>query len=489
MSISKKLNFIWFTTDQQRYDTIASLGNKYIKTPNLDKLVNEGVAFINTYAQNPVCTPSRASFLTGRYPQSTGVRCNGNDYFPDNEILVTRMLSDAGYKCGLVGKLHLSGAQGRMEKRTNDGYSFFKWSHHPHNDWEDGLNDYQNWLKSKGIKWEEKYKGKYLNLNTWPPIESPNFSGKEVGIELPYHQTTWCVEEAMNFIEQNSNKPWSVSINTFDPHPPFDPPQKFKDKIDYKKMPLPLWKDGELDNKPAFHLDDYLGENVFFESTIGITNDAKREKVRDYYAMVEVIDNQLGILMDFIEEKGIKGETVIIFMSDHGEMAGDHGIYGKGPYFYEGAVRVPLIISCPGTIQSGIKSSALVELVDITPTILELAGIEIPNYIQGKSLASILKGEANPDFHKNAVSCEYFHSLLGNHEVNATMHFDGRYKIIVHHGFTIGELYDLKYDPCEYENQWSNIEYRTIKHELIKRCFDNAILNNLNPRFDPILKY
>jgi len=491
MPEKKNLNVIWFCTDQQRYDTISCLGNKYIKTPNLDRLIASGVAFTRAYTQSPVCTPSRASFLTGRYPRTTGVCFNGNDDFPKDEVLVTKLMHDNGYTCGLTGKLHLTGAQGRMERRTDDGYTFMKWSHHPHDDWDEGINHYQDWLKSKGIKWEEHYKGRYLSMNSWPPVQAPGFSGKEIGIEAEYHQTTWCVEEAINFIEQNIDGKWMVCINPFDPHPPLDPPQEYKDRLNCNDMPLPLWKEGELDNKPPFQMHDYLygGQNGATESIIGLTEDDKRERFRDYYAMIELIDDQLGRLIDYIEAKGLRENTLIIFHSDHGEMNGDHGLYWKGPYFYEALVHVPLIFSCPGVIKSGIISNALVELVDIAPTILELAGLEVPCYMQGKSIAPILTGKADPSFHKEAVYCEYYRSMKDCHEVDATMYFDGRFKLVVYHGCDYGELYDLVKDPNEYDNMWDNVEYRSVKFELIKRSFDHAILCNRDNKLNRKLAF
>ena len=129
----KKPNILWICTDQQRYDTIHALGNQNIRTPNLDGLIDEGVGFLNAYSQSPLCTPSRASFLTGCYPSTLHVNRNGNDYFPEAaaDRLITRTLTDIGYDCGMSGKLHLSAAQGRVEIRPNDGYRFYKWSHHP----------------------------------------------------------------------------------------------------------------------------------------------------------------------------------------------------------------------------------------------------------------------------------------------------------------------------------------------------------------------
>ena len=139
MANNQRPNILWYCTDQQRYDTIHALGNHYIHTPNLDRLVEEGVAFTKAYTQSPICTPSRATFLTGRYPASHHVHRNGCEYFPDQEVLVTRLLAEAGYDCGLIGKLHLSRAEHALEKRPkNDGYRFYKWSLHPNPDYLEG---------------------------------------------------------------------------------------------------------------------------------------------------------------------------------------------------------------------------------------------------------------------------------------------------------------------------------------------------------------
>ena len=143
----KQPNIIWFCTDQQRYDTIAALGNSHIRTPNLDRLVHEGVAFTRAYCQNPICTPSRSSFMTGRYPRTVRASINGNEHFSKDETVVTKLLADSGYTCGLIGKLHLTSHYRRMEERTDDGYTYLEWSPQPCDDWAPGLNRYMEWLK------------------------------------------------------------------------------------------------------------------------------------------------------------------------------------------------------------------------------------------------------------------------------------------------------------------------------------------------------
>ena len=133
---SKRPNILWICTDQQRFDTIGALGNPHVRTPNIDRLVAEGVAFSHAFCQSPICTPSRAAFLTGMYPSTIHACTNGNDYWADSAPLVTKLLADASYDCGLAGKLHLAGAHIRIEPRPNDdGYRVFHWSHHPADDW------------------------------------------------------------------------------------------------------------------------------------------------------------------------------------------------------------------------------------------------------------------------------------------------------------------------------------------------------------------
>ncbi len=460
MSDKKKPNFLWICTDQQRFDTIRGLGNDIINTPNLDRLLEEGVSFDRTYCQSPVCTPSRASFLTGRYPRTTGTTRNGNDHFADDEILVPHILSANGYKCGLIGKLHLSAADGRTEVLPkHHGYDIVKWSHGPRDGWGDD-NAYQAWLRSQSVSWEIDY------------------HGNDGGIDPKHHQTTWCANEAIGFMETHADTPWMLSINIFDPHHPFDPPEEYKKKYPVDQMPLPKWQDGELDNKPQIQREDYEngGQSGLGPSCKTLSDREKKNYVSDYYAMVDLIDAQIGRLINYLDDTGKRDNTIIIFHSDHGEMLGDHGQILKGGHFYEELVHVPLIVSCPARLPEKIRSQALVELVDLAPTILDFAGIEVPERMQGRSLSNILLGKTERDIHKESVYCEFYNALPAAHKgVFATMYFDGRYKLTVFHGQEIGELYDLETDPDEFDNKWDNSSYQALKCELILANYAQSV--------------
>ncbi len=471
-----KPNIIWICTDQQRFDTIHSLGNSHINTPNLDRLASSGVVFANTFCQATVCTPSRASFLTSRYPRTTRCRQNGQK-IPDDEVLVTKILADNGYDCALAGKLHIAPCDGRMEERIDDGYGEFHWSHGPFPKWPE--NEYIQWLKEKGKFWKDVYPfSPEVSAKLGPQGLTPDGSIVWAGVPTEYHQTTWCFNKAIDYINQPHQRPWLISINPFDPHHPFDPPQEFLDKYDPNALPSPIYKEGELENKPSFqkrdHAGAYGGTGVSFKNTSDLQH---RQIIAAYYAMIELIDYNIGRLLHELEISGQLDNTVIIFMSDHGEMLGDHGIFLKGPYVYEPAIHVPLIISWPKCFQKGLKSNALVELTDVAPTILELAGIPVPIRMQGKSFANICVGKVDVDYHRDFVFTEYYNALPNHRNPTPylTMIRDLQYKIAVFHGLDSGEFYDLQNDPCEFDNLWDHPDYEKLKNQYLKKAFDASV--------------
>ncbi|MFW5814163.1 MAG: sulfatase [Spirochaetota bacterium] len=456
MAASARPNILWICSDQQRFDTLGVTGNELIRTPNLDRLASEGTVFNRAYSQAPICTPSRASFLTGMYASTVHACTNGNERWAEAAPLLPAMLRDgAGYDCGLSGKLHLAGAQGRVEPRpADDGYRFFRWSHHPIDDWDEG-HDYADWIRSQGMDPARIY-------------EENGFYPAEI------HQTTWCTDEAIRFIDEERDGPWLMSINYFDPHPAFDPPASHRSRYDPAAMPGPHYRESDLAAQA-------LLEGVDFQSPPRDPDefDAKTLQAA-YYAMIELIDENVGRLLDHLERTGARENTIIVYTSDHGESLGDHGLLLKGCRFYEGLVRVPLIVAGPG-FAAGQRSDALVELTDIAPTLLEVAGMEPPERFVGRSLAPMLRGEATLDRHRDHVRSEYYHTLSrkapGRDEFNgsyATMIRDDRYKLVVYHGHPVGELFDLEADPWEHENLWDDPAHAEVRFRLLKQSFDDT---------------
>lgn len=457
--VGKRPNVLWICTDQQRWDTIACLGNVHIRTPEIDRLVKSGTAFTKAFCQSPICTPSRSSFLTGMYPSAVHGCCNGNDRWAEAAPLVTKLLADAGYRCGLAGKLHLAGCHGRVEPRPeDDGYSEFYWSHSNRDMWPEG-HAYSDWVKDKGGDLGSLYRE---NGNMSPEL----------------HQTKFCTEKAIEFIDQEHNQPWLMSVNIFDPHLPFDPPSEYRDRLDTEAMPDPLFRESDLEIQKSL-------KEVDFQSTALRPEDFQaKDKIASYYAMIEQIDEHVGRLLDCLEESGQLENTLVIFMSDHGEMLGDHGLISKGCRFYEGLVHVPLVFSWPGVVEVGKQVDALVELTDIGPTLLDYAGLEVPSRMTGRSLRTMLEG-GDPVERREFVRCEYYSALSllapGRENWNGsygTMIRTDRYKLVVYHGLNIGELYDLDMDPGEFENLWDNPEYATLRFELMKKAFDQSALSS-----------
>lgn len=470
----RRPNILWICTDQQRFDTIAALGNEHVVTPHIDSLFAEGVAFTHAYCQSPICTPSRASFLTGCYPSAVHVNGNGNASFPDHPPLVTRMLADAGYDCGLIGKLHLSSAYGRVEARTDDGYGYWQYSHAPRDDWPTG-HDYADWVRSQGQDLGE-------------------LTSSADGVPARYHQTTWCAEKTIEFMTQKREGPWLASVNIYDPHPPFNPPKSYRDQVDVAAMPGAYFRESDLDQQAQLAGIDFqskgrhpgeldISSPIVPRSPTPGGVDEPSEGGRDdrtlqaaYYSMIHQIDDQVGRMLAALETSGQRDNTLVIFMSDHGEMLGDHGLIQKGCRFYEGLVRVPLILSWPGHLQAGLRSDALVELLDVMPTILELAGEAVPERVQGRSLAPIARGAAEAATHRDFVRCEYYDALDAPDGSFATMFRDARYKLSLYHGHGLGELYDLQTDPWEFNNLWDDPAQQARKAQLLQQSFDASML-------------
>lgn len=482
-------NVLWICTDQQRWDTLSFLGHAGTRTPTLDRLAAEGTAFDRAYCQSPICTPSRASFLSGKYPIATGVQRNGNVSFPDDVVLVPRLFRDAGYRTGLIGKLHLSRAQGVVEKRpADDGYDEFYWSHHPDPDWGPEAHDYEAWLAEKGVD-AEAICDRSRTLGA--------------GVEAEHHQTTWAGDRAGRFIRTHAGRPWFLSINLFDPHPPFDPPADYLARFDRAEMPGPLFAASDLAHQARFFEVDQQSrvavdpgrgdpDSPFYEPPgerpAGATHDTPPETydgklVRAaYHAMIALIDDMVAGLLATLDETAQRRDTIVLFMSDHGEMLGDHGLIYKGARFYEGLVRVPMIFSWPGQVREGVVSGALVELVDIPQTLLDAAGLPEGEGMQGKSLWPLLTGAVPADVHKPYVLCEYFDALgmPDARHTRASMYFDGRHKLSIYHSHGTGELYDLVEDPSEFRDLWDEPEQRSLRCTLTGRAFD-ALMNVCEP--------
>lgn len=444
-------NILLICTDQQRYDTIGRLGLRAVHTPNLDRLVDGGVAFERAYTASPVCAPSRASMMTGRFPSAHGLWANGVS-LPE-QTLFTRMLADDGYRTGLIGKLHLSAAwRGRKEDPRDDGFEFYRWAHDPKHPAPD--NDYHRWLREEHPELFER-----AVAGTDITGADPEASGFDM-MPARAHYSRWASTRALEFLsgQQDEQRPFFLWVNFFDPHHPFVVPQEYLDR--YPASEVSLGIDAESEPPLPAQLESMrsyanaAGARAFDD----YSRDGLVEVVRAYYAMITMVDEEIGRILDGLDSAGLTEDTLIVFTSDHGEMLTDHGLLLKGPALYEGAVRVPLVLRWPGVLPAGQRRAALASLVDLPATILHAAGRGEPSWNQGESLMPVAT-DGDERWTRDWALCQYRDS--GRPEdppTFATMLRHQDLKLVVFHGGPVTprprecQLFDLANDPDERTN-------------------------------------
>jgi len=463
--MKKRPNILWICTDQQRTDTLGCYGNDLVRTPNIDRLAAEGALFENSFVQSPICSPSRASFMTGRYPRTTRLRQNGQ-ILPPDEKLISRILADNGYISGLVGKFHMAPGDPAIAKttepRVNDGFVEFDWAQSPSDIW-GHHSDYTRFLSERGLHYQTR--------------PHPQCRWIQYGMPEDVTEAAWCATRATQFIGRHSQKdvPWFYLVNIYAPHHPFDPPPNFLDRqlSNISRIPLPSAMDDDLTKKTTYQRIDADGAYGQVSGWLGgfgkhdMTEADHRMVKAAYWAMCEHVDQQVGRILAALEESGEADNTVVVFMSDHGEMLGDHNIYLKGPYFYDPAIRVPLILRLPKRIVPA-RHHQLFQMLNLAPTLLESAGIEIPPGMQGKSALHWL---ADPKLvpESETIYCEYYNAMPyhKNPTAQLTMIRTEKHKLVVDHANNDGELYDLRTDPLEKNNLWLEPSALATKVELL----------------------
>jgi arylsulfatase A-like enzyme len=478
---AQRPNILLIMTDQHRFDVVGAYGNPHVTTPHIDRLAAEGVLFEQCYTPNPVCAPTRASILTGRYAHAHGLWANGVA-LPAHERLFTRTLADARYDCGLVGKLHIAPCYpDQTERRHDDGFSYFEWAHDPGH--ASPENAYQRWV-------ERTHPALYAEAVAASAGAGGGASGARQGrsrarfntMPTEAHYTRWVGEETIRFLrapagERDRGNPFFLWTNFFDPHHPFVAPQEYLDRYDVDALPLPVGDAHELASKPPILQEasekSYAG---FVRGFAEHTPAEIREIVRAYYAMVSFVDDEIGRIVATLEEQGLRESTLIVFTSDHGEMLGDHQLLLKGPMMYEGAVHVPLLLNWPGRLPAGERRDGFVSLIDVCATALDAAGLDDLPTSQGMSLLPIARGEVSG---RDYALCEYRNSGHPyDPPVHVTMLRQGTHKLIVHHGRPAadrdrtGELFDLAADPDELRNLWDAPEGREQRTALQERLLD-----------------
>ena len=474
MSDAKNILFIMF--DQLRWDYLSSYGHPHLKTPNIDKLADKGVRFDRAYIQSPLCGPSRMSTYTGRYVHSHGASWN-NVPLKVGERTMGDHLRKLGMGCWLVGKTHMKAdAEGMAQlglepdsvigaRVSECGFDVFERDDGMRPEGPDGFYDdggalkYNEYLRDKGYEGDNPW---HDNANSANDGAGNVLSGwfmensdKPANIIEDDSETPYLTRRGMEFIESQGDAPWCCHLSYIKPHWPYIVPAPYHDMFTKEQFLSVVRTDEERETThPVF--------GGMMKAPVGqaFSQDHVRDKVLGaYMGLIKQCDDQMGVLFDWLEETGRMKDTMIVVTSDHGDYLGDHWL-GEKTFCHDTSVRVPMIVYDPSTqadATRGTASDALVQLIDLAPTFVEIAGgtmAELDHVLEGKSLLPLLRGH---DQAREFAFCEYDYSMtplakrldLDTAEARLFMVTDDRYKLIEFGGGIRPILFDLKEDPNE----------------------------------------
>jgi len=417
-------NILFIITDQQRADHTGFMGNKVVRTPNLDSLADRSLVFDNTWVSNPVCMPNRSTIMTGRMPTAHGVIFNDRSLDWGVNTFV-RQFRAAGYKTGLLGKSHLQHGMSRFSglpyRGQPSGILPFKegWDEVEHEEhYLNGLPEdpedfygfshielainhgaraaghYLQWALERGAELDDMIPSDKSRAAAtqrsehWQQIFKP-------GYDESLHSTSFVTDRTLAFIEDSHKaaSPWLAWCSFPDPHHPITPPGQWFDRHNPEDMVLPESRHDTLEDAPE-HLRFMRGRhpkeqrNAVDPCGYG-DDDLLRQAIAGTYGMIEMIDDGIGQILRKLDTLGIADNTIVVFTSDHGDMMGDHGLLLKGIMHYRGTLQVPLTISAPGKVTG--RTNSLASSIDLGPTLMSLCGIKGYDGIQGKNLAPVLE--------------------------------------------------------------------------------------------------
>jgi len=463
--MTKKPNIILIMTDQQRADTIHALGAPWMKTPALDSLAQEGMAFMECFVTSPVCVASRASVFTGMYPHAAGVFSNFHPWQPN----WVQWLAQAGYHCVNIGKMHVNpydapaGFHQRFVVENKDRPLFLEEHDRAfYDEWDKALHARKLVKPSRYTRHArdaDAYR-KALGAFVWdlPPDMHPDvFVGDNAA---------WWLED------RKAQAPLFLQIGFPGPHPPYDPLAEALAAYAQADIPVPRVSDQEVAAQPSAHAA--LRQNMIHNNYDSVAwrehaSQADLLRLRRHYAAnVSMIDEKIAQIMDVLRRKGYLDNAIVIFTSDHADALGDHGHIQKWT-MYDCVTRVPLLIWSSDGVARGQRSNALVQLMDIGPTIMQAAGLSVPEQFEARSLWPILSGKS--DAIRDVVYAELARDHIQTSAQFMAMRRDCDWKLVYYLGVDEGELYDLKADPGELCNLW-----RVPEHRARRDCLERELL-------------
>ena len=422
--IVKPPNVLVICADDHAAYVSGAYGNQRVRTPNIDRLAGGGILFERAYCNSPVCTASRQSFLTGRYPRTIGVT-RLETALPESEVTMALALRAAGFDTAAIGKMHFN-------SDLTHGFLLRV-----------DLGEHRKWLAA-----QPALPAPVDVQPPWRPFKDPariwlNSDCRPMGLPDRQMDGTYFAEQAAEYLARPHDKPFFLMVSFYEPHSPFRFPLEYRDRHDPAQFSAPALGAEDAKQIPQVFRD--------------LTDRQKQGIAAAYYTSVEFLDKNVGLVMDALDRSGRANDTIVVYLSDHGYLLGQHGRFEKH-CSYEEAIRSPLAIRLPGRIPAGRRTSALVELVDLAPTIYDLCGVSTTARLQGRSLLPLVEGRAAK--HRDHVVVEY----APNDEA---MIRDEAWKLIYERGarrradgYDIAgplapqafRLYDLRADPQEMHN-------------------------------------
>jgi uncharacterized sulfatase len=502
--MTSRPNILFITADQQHPDSLG-LVDPRISTPNLDRLGREGALLTRSYTSSPVCTPARATWITGQYPSKHGAWMVGTVLDPEC-LSVARLLGGSGYRTAMIGKSHLQPCHVRDHRsceshpRANDTAHhrlwFGPWYGFDHVEINCGHTDeahsasmhYRAWLEDRGVDI-----ARHFACTEWD---------KPLAWELPerFHPNAWISERAAAYLREHAarrrGEPFYLNLNFPDPHGPMHVPEPWFGKYDGAPLRSPTRRWGEWEGKPTIyraHIEKRVPQLGWHErfgfggiSTARTALDAGERATGDfidgeipfwraYWGMTSLLDHHVGRVLDAVDELGLAQDTLVVYTCDHGELMGDHFLEGKGPCHYDGSVRVPTLARFPGRIPAGRRCEALVNNVDLAPTFLAAAGLEPHPLMQGVDQLEVWQGRAAAARQGAWIDYRAERGLYVNSWITE------RWRLSVHATADRGdelELYDLREDTGEFVNLADDPAYAgtmaRLMAEMLREITDSA---------------
>ena len=439
----RRPNLLILVADDHRAGTLGVDGDPRRATPRIDALARQGVRLTRAFCNAPVCTASRQSFLTGRFPHAVAAN-HLNSRLPDDATTLGDWLSRLGYRTAAYGKLHFNSPNNHGFAERLD------------------VREYHEWLKANPPEGGDRGR-------PWRPFKDPasvwlNSACESSGLPAASTDSAYFADQAVDFLRQRGGDPFALVVGFYDPHAPFKFPREDEGRFRPEDFPVPEPSAEELAHRPRVFRD---------------LNGRDAQGIQAaYYTSLGFVDRQVGRVVDALDALGLAPDTVVVYLSDNGYLLGEHGRFEKH-CFYEEAVRVPLVVRWTGRVPAGKSADGLVELVDLVPTLLDLLGVDPPPGLHGRTFAPLLRGDAAASG-RDVVVGEY----LENEEAMAR---SDRYKLVVGNGrrvradgYETGDppsgpyrhLYHLKADPGETRDLAADPKLAPVREALLTQLYE-----------------